>query len=246
MVVGSVDPVRARAQHARLLRTIEQLGARVDVLPFVHGAFDCVFAKDNAIYVTKRGRAHAVMGLPRHEERKIEQAARARDLRRAGLTVDEVPATFEGGDLVVLPGRRGVLLGHGFRSHPDAVRSLEVILGVPVFPLELVDPGLYHLDTALAALDDGTVLVCDDALAPTSRRALRALDLPDVIAVSRAEAMRFALNFVEVNGTIVSGTASFEVAAVLATCGKQVISVALDEFQRAGGSAACLLSLRRA
>lgn len=242
MVVGSVDPLRAGQQHAALIRTVRELGAHVTMLPFVHGAFDCVFAKDNAAYVSNKDRSSALLASLRFDVRRAEQRSRARDLRRAGVHVHQIAAPFEGGDVHVLAGMRGAILGHGFRSSPDAIRPLQELLGAPVFPLELIDPALYHLDTALTVLADGTALVCDEAFSPASRRALRCLPLRDIIPVSRAETLRFALNVVEIAGTVVSGTDSPEVAEVLRSLGKRVIYTPLDEFQRAGGSAACLLA----
>jgi N-dimethylarginine dimethylaminohydrolase len=54
--------------------------------------------------------------------------------------------------------------------------------------------------------------------------------------------VQFALNFVEIGDTIVTGTDAPEVTAALSARGKRVIVTPLDEFQRAGGSAACLLA----
>jgi len=240
MRVGEVDHARACAQHARLLTIVRTLGASVTQLPFVHGGFDSVFAKDNALYVARDREERAVLGSFRHDERAIEQAARARDLRRENLAVDEGP-TFEGGDLCVLPGQ-SAWLGYGFRSSRDATAPLGDILGTRVTPLELVDEALYHLDTAMAVLADGTTLACAAAFTSSSRRALETSAAGEVVWVSREAATRFALNFVEVGDTVVTGTDSSEVTAILGARGKRVVVTPLDEFQRAGGSAACLLA----
>ncbi|CAN5769202.1 arginine deiminase-related protein [soil metagenome] len=239
MIVGSVDRARALDQHARLLRTVRALGAEVVCLPFVHGGFDSVFVKDNALYLRRRDRDRAVLGAPRFEVRRLEQRSRGRDLGRAGFEVDDRSPAFEGGDLCVLPGG-GAFLGHGFRSSPAAIEHLARILGGPVTPLELVDPELYHLDTALAALADGTVLACEAAFSAASRETLRRTARGEVISIARDEAVRFALNLVEVGDTIVTGTDSAVVAAALRARGKRVIVTPLDEFHRAGGSVACL------
>ncbi|HLL25533.1 MAG TPA: arginine deiminase-related protein, partial [Kofleriaceae bacterium] len=228
------------AQYAALLRTVRSLGAQIELLPFVHGAFDSVFAKDNALYTRENNLVHALFARPRHAERQREQAARAAELEQRGVVVTTEAAAFEGGDVIVVPGRC-VLLGHGFRSRRDAAPILERCLDLPVIALELVDPALYHLDTALAVLADGTALVCDEAFAPAARATLRSLGLGDVISVPRDEAMRFALNLVEIGDAIVTGTSS-SVNALLASRGKHVRYTPLDEFQRAGGSAACLLA----
>ncbi|MEJ7599580.1 MAG: arginine deiminase-related protein [Kofleriaceae bacterium] len=241
MIVGSVHPERAVAQHAALVRAVRSLGIDLQMLPFVHAAFDSVFCKDNGIFIRDRGTTRALLARPRFSERQQEQAVRAADLVRAGIELHPDPADLEGGDVIVIPGRCA-LLGHGFRSYRAAAPALERFLGLPVLPVELVDPALYHLDTAIAALADGTLLVCDEALAPGARRELNALGLGEVFSVSRDEAVRFALNLVEIGDAIVTGTESAEVRAILATRGKRVVYTPLDEFHRAGGSVACLLA----
>ncbi len=241
MVVGSVDGARACAQHARLLSTVRALGAEVVCLPFVHGGFDSVFAKDNALYLHRRGCSRAVLGAPRFAVRRLEQRSRARDLDRAGFQVDHREPAFEGGDLCVIPGR-GAFLGYGFRSSQAANGHLAQILGAPVTVLELVDPELYHLDTAMTVLSDGTVLACDDAFSPASRATLRETARGEVISIDRNDAVRFALNLVEIGDTVVTGTESVAVAEALRSRGKRLVVTPLDEFHRAGGSAACLLA----
>lgn len=241
MQIGAVDSRRAIAQHTALVRTVRACGAHVTSVPFVHGAFDSVFAKDNALYARRAGHTAALLAEPRHEVRQIEQLARARDLAHSGIAVRPAVAAFEGGDVVVPAHGRHVLLGHGFRSDAAAARALEDFLDTQVIALELIDPALYHLDTALGALADGTILYCEDAFAPAARAALAALAGRDLIPVSRGEAMRFALNFVEIGDTIVTGTDSAEVRAILEARGRRVLYTPLDEFHRAGGSAACLL-----
>lgn len=241
MIVGGVDPQRAVVQHAALIRTVRALGAEVVTVPFVHGAFDSVFAKDNAVYRNSAGSTSALLATPRYAERQIEQPVRASDLTRKGIHVERVDAELEGGDVIVLPGRCA-FLGHGFRSRRDSVHELERYLRLPAIALELVDPALYHLDTAFAVLADGTMFVCDDAITEASRRDLRALQLGAVHAVGRDAALRFALNVVEVGDAIVTGTACAATRALFESCGKRVIYTPLDEFQRAGGSAACLLA----
>lgn len=241
MVIGGVDPERAIQQHAALIRTVRALGADVVTVPFVHGAFDSVFAKDNAVYRNSAGSTTALLAMPRHAERQAEQPVRASDLVRRGIRVEHADAELEGGDVIVVPGRCA-FLGYGFRSARAAAASLERHMRLPVIPLELVDPALYHLDTALAVLADGTVFVCDEAFTDASRHDLRALQLGEVHSIGRADALRFELNVVEVGDAIVTGTASETTRARFEACGKRVVYTPLDEFQRAGGSAACLLA----
>lgn len=213
-------------------------------LPFVHGAYDCVFAKDGAVLLERGGRRRALLAAPRHDERRREQAERAAALARLGFAVEPPPgAPLEGGDVVVLPGARGALLGHGFRSAPEAAPALAAFLDAPVTCLELRDAHLYHLDTALAVLADGTALVCPDAFTAEGLRQIeRAPGVARLVAAGRDEAVRFGINLVEVNGSVVLGSAAPRTAFRLRALGRRPRVVNLDQFQRAGGSAACLVA----
>ena len=245
MRVGAVQPRHAVRQHGTLVRTLRSLGATVLDVPFVHGAFDSVFSKDNAVVVERvDGKIEALLARPKHAERRVEQQARARALASLGVSVaGQARAPLEGGDVVVLPGARGAFLGHGFRSSTQAAEDLERFLDRAVTCVELRDPHLYHLDMALSVLDDGTALVCDDALTPEARRAVeRHPAIRAVVRVPREEAMRFGVNLVQVGRTIVWGADAPLTTRALRNHGYEVRRIALDQFHLAGGSAACLVS----
>ncbi len=232
-------------QHGALVRTLRSLGAVVHDVPFVHGALDSVFSKDNAVLVERsHGGVEALLANPRHPERKTEQQARARALASLGVAVAaEASSPLEGGDIVMLPGARGAFLGHGFRSSTRAAQELERFLDRDVTCVELRDPHLYHLDMALSVLDDGTALVCHEALTPEGRRAIECHPaIRAVVCVPRDEAMRFGVNLVQVGSTIVWGADAPATTRALRMAGYAVRRVALDQFHLAGGSAACLVS----
>lgn len=238
-IVGSTNLVRAREQHSKLLRTVRGLGAAVVEVPFVHGAFDSVFTKDNALYVGDTNPLRVIMASPHHHERWREQAARAACLSARGHEVLTPSVPFEGGDVIVCDDL--ALLGYGFRSLERGVDPLAALLGRRVLALQLVDPYLYHLDTAMTVLSDRTALYCEEAFAPDSVAAIRDT-FEHAIAVSRDDAAMFALNVVEVANTIVTGARCPAVDEVLRARGYQVVTLELDEFQRAGGSVSCLLA----
>ncbi|MDB4939571.1 MAG: amidinotransferase family protein [Labilithrix sp.] len=245
MRIGSVRASHAVRQHETFVRALEVAGAVVDVVPFVHGAYDSVFSKDNAVLVERtHGATEALLARPRHAERRSEQLARADALASLGVRVTAAAeAPLEGGDVVVLPGARGALLGHGFRSSRRAARDLERFLERDVTSVELREPRLYHLDMALTVLDDATALVCEEAFTPASMRAIESH--PGICAIVRVpfrEALRFGVNLVQVGETIVWGATAPATTKALVARGYRVHRLTLEQFHRAGGSAACLVS----
>jgi N-dimethylarginine dimethylaminohydrolase len=244
MRLGSVEPVRAAGQHRSLAHLLHTLGAKVETIPFVHGAHDSVFVKDNALLVRRDGRSHALLAQPRFAERRMEQGARGRALGRRGFRVrGDARAPFEGGDLVILPRGEGALLGTGFRSDARALHDLTLFLGTKIHALELRDPRLYHLDTAFTALGDGTIAFCPEAFTAMSRRWIeRTFPGRSLLRVPYADACNFALNTIEVGHHVLLGGPSRWLEARLRERGWSVHVPDLTQFRRAGGSAACLVS----
>jgi N-dimethylarginine dimethylaminohydrolase len=244
MKVGAVDAWRAVRQHGAFVRLLARLGAHVARVPFVHGAYDSIFAKDNAVLVHRGERSEALIARPLHPVRRAEQDARAHALGALGFAIVPGPdEPLEGGDVVMLPGGRGALLGHGFRSSARARPALACFLDAPVIAVELVDPRLYHLDMAVAVLGDGTALVCEEALAPGSREAIaRAPGVARIVRVPLREALRFGVNVVEVGRSLVMGGDAPRTARALRSLGWATHALPLDQFHLGGGSAACLVA----
>jgi phenylacetate-coenzyme A ligase PaaK-like adenylate-forming protein/N-dimethylarginine dimethylaminohydrolase len=245
MSIGSVDFRAAKVQHEAFTSALARAGAEVITLPFVHGAFDSVFSKDTALLLERRGLKRALLARLRYPERQREQGARADFYERHGFEVvrESFGPSWEGGDVVMLASGLGMFLGHGPRSGRDAASWLERHAEMPVVPLELRDPHLYHLDMALALLADGTALVCEAALTEESMRALeRAAGVRQVITVPRDDALAFGLNLVPVGDAVLCGSRVPRVAALIASRGYRAVPVSLDQFHLAGGSAACLVA----
>lgn len=245
MTTGAVDFTRAAAEHAAFVRALEAAGATVMRLPFVHGAYDSVFVKDPALLLARRDRRHALLARFRHLERRRERAARARAYAGEGYEIisDDRCPVWEGGDVVMLPSGDGMFLGHGLRSDRAASAWLEHHAGLPVWPLELTDPYLYHLDMALTILPDGTALVCSWAVTPASLRLLeRVRGIHRVIRVSRDLALDFGLNLVVIGDTVVLGGGDRRIQVLLRSLGYRCVTTPLGQFHHAGGSAACLVA----
>lgn len=239
-----VDIDKAERQHDLLRRALIELGADVTTVPFVHGAYDSVFIKDNAILVEEHGAYRALLAQPRFAEREREQHAREHALEAMGIEiVDEATAPLEGGDVALLPEGRGALLGWGPRSSIESVEALETFLDVEVTPLELRDPRLYHLDTALAVLRDGSVLACKEAFTEASWRVLTLTrGVRRIIEVPVEEALAFGLNFIEYDGAVLLSRGADATAERLKELGLEPVSLPLDELHKAGGSVSCLVA----
>jgi N-dimethylarginine dimethylaminohydrolase len=150
-----VDAVLARRQWEELRETLTGLGHTIDTLPPVAGLPDMVFAANGAFTVD--GIAYGARF--RFPQRTAEAAAHRHYYEADPATWKFVAPqqTNEGeGDFAYVPRAHGglVLAGYGFRTEPAAHAEVQDVLGRPVVSLRLVDPRLYHLDTALAAIDD--------------------------------------------------------------------------------------------
>jgi N-dimethylarginine dimethylaminohydrolase len=244
MQVGAVEFARALAQHEALKVALRGEGAQVVEIPFVHGAFDSVFAKDVALVLERRGHRRALLASQRYPERQAEAVARRSFYESLGYDVIAPPAVhWEGGDVVVLPPGDRILFGHGPRSDPRAAGWLAHHTGAHVIALELCDPYFFHLDVALGVLPDATVLLCEDCFTPESVRALRSCPgIREIIPVDREDALRFGLNLVAVGDAILCGADIPGVQRIIRARGFRPVVVPLDQFHLAGGSAACLVT----
>ena len=150
-VARGADRDLAVRQWETLRQTYLALGHEVEVIDPEPGLPDMVFAANGGL-VDRGPRARR----PVHPRR----AAR----RGPGLPAPGWPApglkdvtepvhVNEGeGDFLVVGDL--VLAGTGFRTDPGAHTEVQELFGIPVVSLQLVDPRFYHLDTALAVLDD--------------------------------------------------------------------------------------------
>jgi N-dimethylarginine dimethylaminohydrolase len=225
---------RAMAQWAQLRATLERMGHRVDLIDPIEGQPDMVFAANAAVVVGHRALASR-MAMP---ERRGEEPAFQRWLAEQGVTDLRVAKhPFEGqGDVVLLDGV--ALAGHGRRTAIEAHRELAEIVDRDVISLELVDPRWYHLDLALAALDDGSIAYYPGAFSPEGRRLL-AWRWPDAVQASHADASAFGLNLVSDGRRVVVPRRAHRLIRQLRTRGFDVVPVDMSELHRAGGSAKC-------
>lgn len=240
----TVDVGLARRQWDGLRRTYLDLGHRVELIPALRGQPDMVFAANGGLVID----GQALGARFAHPERAGEAPAYLDWLRSAGLrSVTGAEHVNEGeGDLLVVGAgaERRVLAGTGFRTSHAAHAEVGRRFGVPVVSLRLVDPRFYHLDTALAVLDDHTVAYHPEAFSPASRHALRTL-FPDAVLAGAEDAAVLGLNAVSDGHHVVLAAQATELAAQLRERGYHPIGVDVSELLKAGGGVkCCTLELR--
>ena len=234
-----VDVERACLQWEVLRNTYLSLGHRVDLIDPLPGQPDMVFAANGGLVIG--GRAYGARF--RFAERSAEGGAYAAWLTTHGYQVTEPTRTNEGeGDFLALGTM--ILAGTGFRTSLDAHIEAADALDRPVVSLELVDPRFYHLDVAIAVLDDGNgetpadIAYYPGAFSPHSRRTLRDL-FPDAILCSEDDARVLGLNAVSDGHHVVLPSAAKGLAEAVRRRGYTPVPVDLSEFMKSGGSVKC-------
>lgn len=237
-----VDGERARAQWQWLVDCVLDLGHKVELIDPVPGLPDMVFTANGALVMDGR----ALTARFRNRERQPEEPHFLEWFRDFGVTpVQQASGVNEGeGDLLPAAGR--ILAASGFRTDPASHAEVAAFFNREVVPLELVDARYYHLDTALAVLDDdeGELMYYPPAFSEDSRARLAELD-PDAIHATEDEAAVLGLNAVSDGYHVILPAAAPRLAAQLRERGYQPIGIDLSELLKAGGGIkCCMLEIR--
>ncbi|HEX2214523.1 MAG TPA: N-dimethylarginine dimethylaminohydrolase, partial [Mycobacterium sp.] len=209
----AVDAHSALTQWELLRQTYKELGHTVEQVEPVAGLPDMVYAANGGLLVN----GTAVVARFAHPQRSREATAYAEWMRRHGYEPVETRHVNEGqGDMLIAGSM--MLAGHGFRTDRRAHDEIAAILQLPVVSLELVDPRFYHLDTALAVLDEETVAYWPGAFSPGSQEVLARL-FPDAILATEADAAVLGLNAVSDGHHVALSDRAVELAAHLVAHG---------------------------
>jgi N-dimethylarginine dimethylaminohydrolase len=228
-----VDTGLALEQWEHLRQTYLSLGHTVEVVEPVAGLPDMVYAANGGLIVDGR----AIVARFKFPQRAGESAAYADWMSSMGYAPVTTKHINEGqGDLLVAGPM--ILAGTGFRTDLAAHAEVAEITGLPVVTLELVDPRFYHLDTALAVLDDCTIAYYPPAFTEQSRAHLAEL-FPDAIEVASPDAYVLGLNVVSDGKHVVHPAAALGFAEQLYAAGFVPIGVDLSELLKGGGSVKC-------
>lgn len=228
-----VDTGLAVRQWEELLATYRALGHTVELVEAVAGLPDMVYAANGGLVVNGK----AVVARFAYPQRAGEAVAYAEWMAARGFEPSHTHHTNEGqGDLLVVGSM--ILAGYGFRTDKRAHAEVAHIMGLPVVSLDLVDPRFYHLDTALAVLDDDTIAYYPPAFSDEARARLREL-FPDAIEVSTADAYVLGLNAVSDGRHVVLPATATGFARQLVDAGFEPVPVDLSELLKGGGSVKC-------
>jgi dimethylargininase len=153
-----IDYARAVAEHDAYEDALRAMGCTVERLPEEPGMPDSVFVEDTAIVFD----GLAVIARPGAASRRGEVPTTVAALTRyRRLAFIEAPATLDGGDVLVTPGK--VFVGLGGRTNTDGVRQLAghvAALGYDVIGVPVTE--CLHLKSAVSLLP--SVPSCPSAL----------------------------------------------------------------------------------
>ena len=211
----TVDHDRARAQWDRLVATLNDAGAEVEVMEPHPDVPDLVFTANaglvNAASTGRRGRASscpATSAIPSASPRR-RSTRRGSPGGAGGSTRCPMPSTTRGRATPCRSRPRA-----GGRCCCRATRSARTRRPPPscrgcwaarCAPLQLVDPRLYHLDLTFCPLDGRRAIAAPLGWDAYGLKVVEAL-VPELLVLTDDEALSFCANSVVVDRTVVMPT----------------------------------------
>lgn len=235
----SVDKPLAMRQWKALVRTLETLGIKVEVIEQEEDVPDMVFATDQGI-VKDGAVLLANFRYPQRAKERIyyREWFRNHDFELRALS-NVFP--FEGGDALFFDDM--LLVGTGFRANVATCEELSGKLDIDVVPLRLIDPHFYHLDMSLLIINQDTAFYYPPAFSSSSQNLLRRL-VPNLIPMSAKAAKAYAANsFISGHDIVIHTGVPLEFQKELRAQGLRIHRVDIGEFMKAGGGIHCLINI---
>lgn len=222
-----IDLETARRQHRAYRETLAACGARVVHLPPIDDMPDAVFVEDVAVVLDELA-ILLPMGVP---SREGEPSRIAGELTRWRDVVRLHEGTHaEGGDVLRLG--RTLYAGRSGRTDEAGIAGIAAVVGEVGYRVEAVDlRGCLHLESAVTALDDETVLLNPDWIDPRSFAAR---------AITVAPEEPWAANAVRAGSRVLLQSGVPRTAERVAAAGFDVRTVEITELAKAEGSLTCL------
>src|SRR4051812_48897456 len=228
-----IDYAKAVREHDAYEECLRRLGCPVQRLPEAHDMPDSVFVEDTAVVFDHI----AVIARPGAVSRRAEVEAAAHALAAyRPLAFIEPPATLDGGDVLVTPGK--VFVGITERTNADGARQLATHLapfGFETLPVPVT--GCLHLKSAVTLAKAGLLLINRDWI---DSAAFEAFDLIDI---DPAEPM--AANVLLVGDRVVCAEEHPRTRQRLEAHGIVTVTVPAGELARAEGGVTCCSLLVR-
>jgi N-dimethylarginine dimethylaminohydrolase len=230
----------AVAQWQTLYDTYIGLGYDVQLIDPIDGLPDMVYAANGGFVIDNI----AYGARFTYPQRQPEGPAYMDWFRANGFDVREPAEVNEGEGDFLLVGDI-ILAGTGFRSASNSHEEIASIYGRQVITLTLVNPSFYHLDTAIAVLDDTNIAYLPSAFDEASLQILRER-YPDAVIATEEDAAILGLNSYSDGYNVVIASRAKDFERELRARGYNPIGVDLSELLLGGGGVkCCTLELRR-
>jgi N-dimethylarginine dimethylaminohydrolase len=234
------DTSLAVAQWQTLYDTYIGLGFDVHLVDPIDGLPDMVYAANGGFVID--GIAYGASFT--YPQRQPEGPAYMDWFGANGFDVREPAEINEGEGDFLLVGDV-ILAGTGFRSASNSHEEVARIYGRDVITLRLVNPNFYHLDTAIAVLDDTNIAYLPSAFDEPSLAVLRER-YPDAVIATEEDAAILGLNSYSDGYNVVIAARAADFERQLRERGYNPIGVDLSELLLGGGGVkCCTLELRR-
>jgi len=230
--LGLPDHKKALIQHDNYIKTLEDCGLEVLVLPPDEDFPDSTFVEDVAL-VTPHC---AIITNPGAPSRKGEAAGIKTVLIDIFENIEEIsdPGTVEAGDIMMVGSH--FYIGLSERTNQNGAEQVICILekyGMTGSMIELEK--VLHLKTGLAYLEQNNLVVCGEFTTKEEFQKYNLLVIP--------EDESYAANCIWVNDRVIIPKGYLKTRAIIQNCGYEVLEVDVSEFQKLDGGLSCL-SLR--
>jgi dimethylargininase len=223
-----LDVDRARGQHDAYRQMLIGAGYQVGVVPTDENCPDCPFIEDTAVVLDRL----AVVTRPGAPERRGETPAVAGALSETMPIVELTePATLDGGDVLHIGST--VFVGRSSRTNDAGIAQLaEIASSVGMRVIAAPVSKVLHLKSAVAALDDESILIAPGCTDPAVFVGYRMIEKPP--GETAASALKLH------DGSIVVTASSPVTMGLVSAAGFDVDWFDSSEFQKADGGLTCL------
>ncbi len=234
------DTSLAVRQWNELYKIYVDLGFEVHLIEPIAGLPDMVYAANGGFVINNI----AYGARFTYPQRQPEGPAYMEWFGANGFDVRDPREINEGeGDFLLVAGV--ILAGTGFRTATNSHAEAAGIYGREVVSLNLINPSFYHLDTAIAVLDDSNIAYLPSAFDAPSLEKIRSL-FPDAVVVNEEDAAVLGLNSFSDGYNVVIAARAKDFERQLRERGYNPIGVDLSELLLGGGGVkCCTLELRR-